>query len=368
MSKIRFVGLDVHADTDGDVRSLGTIPNRAESIRKLMKKLGPADRLRVCYEAGPTGYVLYWQLTALGVPCTVVAPTLVPVKAGDRVKTDRRDALKLARCHRAGDLTAVWVPDVAHEALRDLVRARESAKKDQLRARQRLSKFLLRHGHHRPAGMNAWTQRHLVWVKTVHFSQAAQEATLLDYLHEVEHMADRIMRLETAIDQAVEQVPTPMRAVIGGLQALRGIALISAVTIVTERGKLSRFPTARELMGYSGMVPREHTTGSRVRRGGITKTGNAHLRRVVGEAAWAYRYRPAVGPALRKRQADVGADVTAIAWKAQHRLHARYRHLLGRGKSKQAVVTAVGRELLGFIWAIGVTIEAAEEPASPVAT
>ena len=376
MSKIRFVGLDVHADTitvavadpDGDGRSLGTIPNRAESIRKLVKKEGPADRLRVCYEAGPTGYVLYWQLTALGVPCTVVAPTLVPVKAGDRVKTDRRDALKLARCHRAGDLTAVWVPDAAHEALRDLVRARESAKKDQLRARQRLGKFLLRHGHHRPAGMNAWTQRHLAWVKTVHFSPAAQEATLVDYLHEVEHMADRIIRLETAIDQAVEQVPTPMRAVIAGLQALRGIALISAVTIVAELGKLSRFPTARELMGYSGAVPREHTTGSRVRRGGITKTGNAHLRRVVGEAAWAYRYRPVVGPALRKRQAAVGADVTAIAWKAQHRLHARYRHLLGRGKSKQAVVTAVGRELLGFIWAIGVTIEAAECQASPVAT
>ncbi len=181
-------------------------------------------------------------------------------------------------------------------------------------------------------------------------------------------MADRIRRLETAIDQAVEQVPTPMRAVIGGLQALRGIALISAVTIVTELGKLSRFPTARELMGYSGAVPREHTTGSRVRRGGITKTGNAHLRRVVGEAAWAYRYRPAVGPALRKRHAAVVADVTAIAWKAQHRLHARYRHLLGRGKKKQAVVTAVGRELLGFIWAIGVTIVTAEGLASPVAT
>jgi len=376
MSKIRFVGLEVHADTiavavadtDGDVRSLGTIPNRAESIRKLVKKLGPADRLRVCDEAGPTGYVLYWQLTALGVPCTVVAPTLVPVKAGDRVKTDRRDALKLARCHRAGDLTAVWVPDAAHEALRDLVRARESAKQDQLRARQRLGTFLLRHGHHRPPGMHAWTQRHLAWVKTVHLSQAAQEATLVDYLHEVEHMADRVVRRETAIDQAVEQVPTPMRAVIGGLQALRGIALISAVTIVAELGTLSRVPTARERRGYSGAVPREHTTGARVRRGGITKTGNAHLRRVVGEAAWASRYRPAVGPALRKRHAAVGADVKAIAWKAQHRLHARYRHLLGRGKSKQTVVTAVARELLGFIWAIGVTVEAAEGQAPPVAT
>jgi transposase len=258
----------------------------------------------------------------------------------------------------------VWVPDAAHEALRDLVRARESAKKDQLRARQRLGKFLLRHGHHRPPGMNAWTQRHLAWVKTVHFSQAAQEATLVDYLHELEHMADRVVRRETAIDQAVEQVPTPMRAVIGGLQAVRGIALISAVTIVAELGQLSRFPTARELMGYSGAVPREHTTGARVRRGGITKTGNAHLRRVVGEAAWASRYRPA----LRTRHAAVRADVKAIAWKAQHRVHARYRHLLGRGKSKQTVVTAVARELLGFIWAIGVTVEAAEGQAPPVAT
>ena len=167
---------------DGEVRSLGMIPNRPESIRKLVKKLGPAEQLRVCYEAGPTGYVLYWQLTALGVKCEVVAPTLVPVKAGDRVKTDRRDALKLARSYRAGDLTPVWVPEPAHEALRDLVRAREAAKKDQLRARHRLGKFLLRQGRRRPAGMKAWTQKHLRWVKTVHFEHAAQEATLLDYL------------------------------------------------------------------------------------------------------------------------------------------------------------------------------------------
>jgi len=202
----------------------------------------------------------------------------------------------------------------------------------------------------------------------VHGAEAAQEATVVDYLHEVEHMGDRLLRLEAAIDQAVAQVPTPMRGVIAGLQALRGIALISAVTIVAELGKLSRFPTARELMGYSGAVSREHTTGARVRRGEITKTGNAHLRRVVGEAAWTYRYRPAVGPALRKRHAAVGADVKVIAWKAQHRLHARDRHLLGRGKRKQTVVTAVARELLGFIWAIGVTVEAAEGQAPPVAT
>jgi transposase len=366
MSNVRFIGLDVHAETiavaaaesDGEVRSLGVIPNRPESLRKLVKKLGPTEQLRVCYEAGPTGYVVYWQLTALGVSCEVVAPTLVPTKAGDRVKTDRRDALKLARSYRAGDLTPVWVPDAAHEALRDLVRAREAAKKDQLRARHRLGKFLLRHGRRPPTAMPAWTQRHLTWVKTVHFEHLAQEATVLDYLHEVEHMTDRIERLERAIDDAVKTAPERMRVVIEALQALRGIARVSAVTIVAEVGELSRFTKPRQLMGYSGAVASEDSTGERIRRGGITKTGNAHLRRVIIEAAWAYRYRPAVGRALRKRQAEVSPEVNAIAWKAQHRLHARYRHLTARGKCKQETVTAIGRELLGFIWAIGVHVEA----------
>ena len=366
MSKVRFIGLDVHAETiavavaepHGDVRSLGTIPNRPESIRKLMKKLGPAAHLRVCYEAGPTGYVVYWQLTTLGVKCEVVAPTLVPVKAGDRVKADRRDALKLARSYRAGDLTPVWVPDAAHEALRDLVRAREAAKKDQLRARHRLGKFLLRHGRRPPTAMHAWTQAYLAWVKSaVHFDHATQEATLLDYIHEVEHVADRITRLEGAITAAVETAPIHMLAVIEALQALRGIALVSAVTIASEVGELSRFTQPRQLMGYSGAVASEHSSGERTRRGGITKAGNAHLRRVVVEAAWAYRHRPAVGPTLRKRQAPVSPEVKEIAWKAQHRLHARYRALTARGKCKQQAVTAIGRELLGFIWAIGVHVE-----------
>lgn len=366
MKKVRFIGLDVHADTiavaiaepSGEVRSVGVIPNRAESIRKLVKKLGPAEQLRVCYEAGPTGYVVYWQLTGLGVHCEVVAPTLVPVKAGDRVKTDRRDAQKLARSYRAGDLTPVWVPDAAHEALRDLVRAREAAKKDQLRARHRLGKFLLRHGRRPPIVMQAWTQRHLAWVRRdVHFEQPAQEATLLDYLHEVDHVADRIERLERAIDDAVKSAPMRMRAVIDALQALRGIAKVSAVTVVAEVGELSRFARAPQLMGYSGMGACEDSSGERTRRGRITKTGNAHLRRIVIEAAWAYRHRPAVGGALRKRQAMLPDEVKAIAWKAQHRLYTRYRRLLGRGKCPQQVVTAVGRELLGFIWAIGVAVE-----------
>jgi transposase len=366
MKKVRWVGLDVHAESiavavaepTGEVRSLGQIPNRPESIRKLIKKLGPADSVRACYEAGPTGYGIYWQLTTLGVHCEVVAPTLVPTKAGDRVKTDRRDAEKLARCYRAGDLTAVWVPDAAHEALRDLVRAREAAKKDQLRARHRLGKFLLRQGRRPPTGMTAWTQRHLAWIKTaVHFEQPAQEATLLDYLHEVEHAAGRIERLERVIDEVVRTAPAQMRAVIDALQALRGIALVSAVTIVAEVGALSRFARAPQVMGYSGMGAREDSSGGRTRRGGITKTGNAHLRRIVMEAAWAYRHRPSVGGALRKRQAALSDEVKAIAWKAQHRLHGRYRKLLGRGKNPPQVVTAVGRELLGFIWAIGVAVE-----------
>jgi transposase len=366
MSNVRFIGLDVHAETiavavaepDREVRSVGVIPNRPESIHRLIKKLGSADQLRVCYEAGPTGYVLYWQLTALGVKCEVVAPTLVPVKAGDRVKTDRRDALKLARSYRSGDLTAVWVPDAAHEALRDVVRAREAAKKDQVRARNRLGKFLLRHGRRPPTTMHAWTQAYLTWVKTVHFEHAAQKATLVDFLHEVEHMADRIERLERAIDDAVKTAPERMRAVIEALQALRGIAHVSAITIVAEVGELSRFATAPQLMGYSGAVGSEHTTGERTQRGPITKTGNAHLRRIVIEAAWAYRHRPSIGATLRKRQATVGSEVKEIAWKAQHRLHARYRHLTMKGKCPQEAMTAVGRELLGFIWAIGVKVEA----------
>jgi transposase len=370
MKRIKFVGLDVHAETiavavaeqNGEVRSLGVVPNREDSIRKLVKKLGSVEELRFCYEAGPTGYALYWQLTRMGAPCEVVAPTLVPVKAGDRVKTDRRDALKLARNYRAGELTAVWVPDAAHEALRDVVRAREAAKKDQLRARHRLNKFLLRHGRRPAMGVKAWTIKYLEWVRReVHFEHLAQEATLLDYLHEVDHVAARIARLDGAIEEAVKSAPPQMRAVIEGLQALRGIAHVTAVTVVAELGELSRFSRATQLMGYAGIVASEDSSGERTRRGRITKTGNAHLRRVVVEAAWAYRYRPALGVTLRKRQEKVSEEVKEIAWKAQQRLHERYRKLLAKGKNKGVVVTAVARELLGFIWAIGTQVENARK-------
>jgi transposase len=374
VKNVRFVGLDVHAqtiavavaETGAEVRSLGVIPNRPESVSRLIKKLGKPEQLRVCYEAGPTGYVLYWQLTRLGVRCEVVAPTLVPVKPGDRVKTDRRDAEKLARSYRAGDLTAVWVPDTQHEALRDLVRAREAAKHDQLRARHRLGKFLLRHGRRAPEGTSAWTGKYMKWIKEqVRFEQPAQKATLLDYLHEVEHAAERIARLEKSIDEAIETMPEKMRAVIQGLQSLRGIAKVSAVSIVAELGEISRFATARQLMGYSGAVSSEYTSGEDVRRGAITKAGNAHLRRIVVEAAWAYRHRPNIGPGLAARQAESDAQVKEIAWKAQHRLHTRYSKLTARGKTKQKVVTAVARELLGFIWAIGVHVEQTMSVSAP---
>jgi len=366
-NKVRFLGLDVHAETiavaiaepDGEVRSLGTIANRAESIRKLVKKLGPVEQLKACYEAGPTGYVLYWQLAELGVACEVIAPTLVPMKAGDRVKTDRRDAERLARSYRSGDLTAVWVPDEGSESLRDLVRAREAAKQDQLRARHRLSKFLLRMGQRPAAGMKAWTAPYMAWVRQVHFTQVAREATMLDYLHEVDHMGERVKRLEQAITEAVKLAAPAVQEVVKDLQALRGIAEISAVTIVAELGSITRFDTARQLMGYSGAVPTEDSSGKRTRRGSITKTGNAHLRRIVVEAAWSYRYRPAIGPRLRQRQEGVSEPIKEIAWKAQVRLHKRSMKLAAAGKDQRKIITAVGRELLGFIWAIGIKAESA---------
>lgn len=366
--KLRFLGMDVHAETiavaiaepDGEVRSLGTIANREDSIRKFIKKLGSPEQLRACYEAGPAGFVLYWQLTQLGVECAVIAPTLVPKKPGDRVKTDRRDALKLARSHRSGDLTAVWVPDEASEALRDLVRQREAAKQDQLRARHRLTKFLLRTGQRPPLGLKPWTERYMRWLGQVRYTQPAQEVTLRDCMNEFEHMSARVKRLEEAILEVVKLAPLPMQEVIRGLQALRGVAHISAVTIAAELGNISsRFESARKLMGYSGAFPSENTSGKRLRRGGITKAGNAHLRRIVVESAWSYRHWPRVGEKLRKRQQGISAEITEIAWKAQNRLHQRYIKLSMAGKEQKKIVTAIGRELLGFIWAIGVKAEAA---------
>ena len=364
--RMQHVGLDVHAETiavavaepDGSVRELGLIRNRPEAVRKLVAKLGPAAQLRVCYEAGPTGYPLYWQLTALGVHCDVIAPSLVPTKAGDRVKTDRKDAVRLARCYRAGDLTAIWIPDAATEALRDLVRAREVAKQDQLRARHRVSKFLLRHGCQRPEGMRAWTGRHAQWLAGVSFELPTLQVVFDDYRANLALLADRIARLERAIEAALPTLAPAQQALVGALATLRGVRGVTAATVVSELGTLLRFAGPRQLMGYAGLVPREHSSGRGVHRGAITKTGNAHLRRVLVEAAWAYRHRPDLTSAvLRQRQQAQPLPVVAIATRAQRRLCARYHRLTQLGKPPLAVATTIARELLGFIWAIGQLVE-----------
>jgi transposase len=339
------------------MRWIGTIANRPESIRRAMKKLGRAEELRVCYEAGPCGYAVYWELTKLGIACEVIAPTLIPTKAGDRVKTDRRDAYKLARCYRSGDLTAVWIPDEAHESLRDLVRAREAAKKDERRARHRLGKFLLRRGLRPPTGVRSWTLRHRAWVSGLRLEHFAAQATLEDYQREVGHGSERVRHLERSIDEALEQVQPATQELVKALQALRGVAKVSAVTIAAELGCLSRFATPRELMSYAGLVSSEYSSGSKTMRGSITKAGNSHLRRILVESAWSYRHRPNVGYGLGKRQEGVSREIKDIAWKAQRRLNQRYRHLCAREKNKGKVVTAIARELLGFIWAIGTSVE-----------
>lgn len=374
----RYVGLDVHADSiavavaedgrDGEVRSLGTIANQPEAIRKLMQRLGPTKTLKVCYEAGPTGFVVYRQLLKLGIECAVIAPSLIPKKPGDHVKTDRRDAIKLARCYRAGDLTSVWVPDPEHEALRDLVRAREAAKKDQTRARQRLAKLLLRNGR-RFELKSDWSRRYLDWVRTQQFAHTAQQATFVDYLAEVDHATARIERLDAAIEDSVSAADPVTRAVVEHLQAFRGIARLTAATLVAEVGRFSRFDKANQIMSWAGVTPREFSSGGPTKRrlGGITKAGNSHLRRVLVESAWAYRHRPSAGKLLRQRQRNQPASINEIAWKAQHRLHKRYVTLTARGKPTTKAATVVARELLGFVWAVAKEIEQSMESNNKVA-
>lgn len=366
-----FVGLDVHQETiavavaaagGGEAQSLGTIPNTPVAVAKLIRTVGAAPQLRVCYEAGPCGYGLHRQLTELGVACVVVAPSLVPTKPGDKVKTDRRDALKLARLHRSGDLTAVWVPDAAHEALRDLTRAREDARAELHRARQHLRTFLLRQGQRPPEGVRPWTVRHRDWLGRLTLTHAAHRVVLEEALTALDQAAARLARLEDAIRE--QATASPFAPLLGALQTLRGVALVTAATLVAELGDLTRFASPRQLMAYAGVVPGEHSSGSRTRRGGITKTGNPHVRRVIVEAAWHYRHRPGVGRDLRHRQAGQPAAVIDIAWAAQGRLHKRFRRLLGRGKLKQEAVVAVARELLGFVWAIAQAVAAA--PPVPV--
>ena len=366
--QVRYIGLDVHrasiavaiAEEEGAPSSYGNIPNDPSAIRKLMTRLGGAEvQLRVAYEAGPTGYALHRQLAKLGIECMVVAPSLIPKRPGDKVKTDRRDALKLARLLRSGDLTPVWVPDEAHEALRNLVRARADAKADQLRAKHRLSKFLLRQGCWPPVGTKNWSQRYFQWLRQLHFEHVPDQIVFTDYLAVVTAAGERIKRLEAALHECAQS--SSQVAVIRALQAFRGIGFLSAVAIVAEAGDLHRFRNAPQFMAYTGCVPSESSSGRTQHRGPITKTGNGLLRHILGEAAHHARHTPRVAGTLKQRQADVPQPIVDLAWRAQLRLHARYRHLGCRIGTHKAL-TAVARELAGFIWAAGQLLE--EAPAA----
>lgn len=360
-----FVGLDVHKATvavavaagvrSGEVRHLGTIPNRADQIAKLAAKLSQAGRrVSFCYEAGPCGYGLYRQLQGLGHDCIVMAPSLIPAKPGDRVKTDRRDAVMLAKLHRAGELTAVWVPDDAHEAMRDLVRARATAVRVLGKARQHLQGFLLRHGRVY-AGNRGWTLAYRRWLTTVRFDHPAQQVVLQDYIDAVSDAESRLQRLTRQIEDLVPQ--WSMAPVVEALQAMRGVGLIVAVIMAAEVGDFSRFDNPRQLMAYLGLVPSEHSSGSTVRRGGITKAGNALARRALIEGAWTYRMQARISRKLYDRNENLPQAIRDIAWKAQMRLCARYRRLAATGKTKVVVTTAIAREMVGFLWAIARQIQ-----------
>lgn len=355
-----FVGIDTSklknavavaaAGRAGEVRYLGEFDTTDAATRKLVAKLAAKhDRLTFCYEAGPTGYGLYRLIRSLGHDCIVVAPSLIPKKAGDHVKTNRRDAESLARNLRAGELTAVWVPDERHEAMRDLSRAREAAVDDLKRKRQQISSLLLRLGLHYP-GKKTWGRAHRNWLASQTLGQREQRIVFEEAIVAERQAQDRIDRLDQAIRNAVPD--WSLAEIVTALVAMRGIDTIAAVTILAELGDLSRFASPRELMGYLGLVPSERSTGDHVKRGGITKAGNRRARRILVEASWAYRHPPRVG---REKQAKVEAApeaVRAIAWKAQMRLTTRYRALTRKSKKPTIVVVAIARELCGFIWAI----------------
>jgi transposase len=358
MKKVIYVGLDVHqrSITIAELHDsreeplVREIQNASGTIRKLFSKLRSQGELRCCYEAGPCGFELYRLLSDMGVQCEVIAPALIPRRAGDRVKTDRRDAVKLARLYRAGELTSIRVPDQEQEGVRDLVRARDDARKDLVAAKHRLAKFLLRRGRIFSEGKKNWTQKHWKWIRAQQFEGAAELTTFQHYVVQVEHLEERRAALEKEIHAFAQT--DPYRASVGRLSALRGISTLGAMVLIGELLDLKRFESPRQLMAFVGITPSEYSSGEQRRLGGITKTGNSHVRRILIEASWSYRHRPALGLKARRLLADQPPDVVAIAKKAQQRLHSRYTRLVSRGKKSQVAVTAVARELCGFVWAM----------------
>lgn len=359
-NKILYVGLDVHKDSiavayapEGrgtDVAALGAIGTRQYDIDKLIRKLQAKGATPVfAYEAGPCGYWLYRYLTRQGLACQVVAPSLIPRRPGDRVKTDRRDAITLARLLRSGDLSSIYVPTVEDEALRDVSRARDDAMQDLKRSKRRLKSFLLRQDI-RYAGRANWNAAHLRWLSTVVCPTAPQQIVFQEYVHAVTEQQERLQRLEHELHEAVKG--WRLYPVVEAIQALRGVELTGAVILMTELGDIARFDTPRQLMSYLGLTPSEYSSGERRHQGGITKAGNRHARRALVEGAWAYRYPAKVSRHLQLRQEHLPAEVRAIAWRAQVRLCRRYRQLTSRGKHVNQVVVAIAREMAAFAWAI----------------
>ncbi len=333
-----------------EVRYYGKIGGDMASLDKMVRKLeSKGSELHFVYEAGPCGYEIYRHLTKRGYKCTVVAPSLIPKKSGDRVKTDRRDAQSLARLYRAGELTPVYVPQEDDEAMRDLTRCREDAVKAHRTARQRLGAMLLRHGH-RYSGETAWTQAHMRWLSDIKMPHPAQQITLQEYINTVKECAERVARLTEQIQTLMPTCRTAPVAL--AIQSLRGIADVTAATTMAEIGDLGRFENPKQLMGYLGLVPSEYSSGDSTRRGAITKTGNTHVRRALIEAAQAYSLPARVSRVILKRQEGLPKNICDISWKAQVRLCGRFRKLTAKGKPRNKVVTAIARELCGFIWAI----------------